>query len=106
MRGRIGHAFFLVLRFDHEIAGDENGADGHIATGSGISGACQRDAQIPFILLPARLERATPAFGGQYSIQLSYGSAWIYGPFSSPGTGADVVGICLKRSILCSTSPR
>ena len=106
MRRWIGHALFLVLRFDNEIARNEDSADRHTAAGRGICGACKRDAQIPFILLPARLERATPAFGGQYSIQLSYGSAWIYGPFSSPGTGADVVGICLKRSSLCSTSPR
>jgi hypothetical protein len=75
MRGWIGHAFFLVLCFDHKVARNENGTNRHIAAGCGISGASERDTQIPFILLPARLERATPAFGGQYSIQLSYGSA-------------------------------
>jgi hypothetical protein len=30
-------------------------------------------SQLQFVARPARFERTTPAFGGQYSIQLSYG---------------------------------
>ena len=38
---------------------------------------------------PARLERTTPAFGGQYSIQLSYGrdSDSVAGRRQTPGDG-------------------
>jgi hypothetical protein len=44
-------------------------------------------SQLQFVARPARFERTTPAFGGQYSIQLSYGRGrpkLIFFGFASP----------------------
>ena len=37
---------------------------------------CQAYPEKSMMAVSARFERATPAFGGQYSIQLSYETAW------------------------------
>ena len=78
MSGRIGSTLFLVARLEDAAADDENRADGHLARARGFLRQSERAPEVPLvarIVLPARLERATPAFGGRYSIQLSYGSA-------------------------------
>jgi hypothetical protein len=73
---------FFVARLEGTAARNENGADRDFARCGCL--ACQRQGAkqqslVARIVLPARLERATPAFGGRYSIQLSYGSAALAG---------------------------
>ncbi len=88
MRSWVWPALLLISRLENVAPDNQDGTDGDLA----INGSLRRErdralqeALVARIVLPARLERATPAFGGRYSIQLSYRSIGV-------GDGANDAG--------------